>query len=440
MSLWQRPIRVSVTLAAIMVWPACSQPAAAQSPKHTPAHTQNVSNPLNDLLDEARRDIDQQKFQAAIEPLQKFIAQKPDFAYAHFQLAYAYTALERKEEALAEYRRAAALDPKMPEAQLNLGLLLLPDHPAEAVAPLERAAALLPSESRPLYLLGIARQNSGDLPGAEKALEGAVHLDSKDAVARLRLANLYLNAKRPVDAEKQFRAAAEQDPKSAEALAGLAKSLDAQNKPEAADAYREYLAVQPGDRDARERLLHLLLAQEKYEEAQAELDRVSAGHPPTEDTLRMRADIEIAQKKWPEAVATLRQTIALAPKDATLHGGLGRILMQTRDFAGAERELKIALQMDSSNLAYWKDLASSFYLAGDYRNALAALDIVAEHEEPGAIEWFVRALCNDKLNQAQPALDAYEKFLALDGNKNPDQVWQAQQRSQVLRRMLKRSP
>ena len=77
------------------------------------------------MLDEARRDIDKQDFQAAIVPLQKFLAEKDDFAYAHFQLGYAYTGLQKPQEARAEYERAMQLDPKMPEAALNLGILLL---------------------------------------------------------------------------------------------------------------------------------------------------------------------------------------------------------------------------------------------------------------------------------------------------------------------------
>jgi Flp pilus assembly protein TadD len=430
-------------LIALLLSLAPALPGAAQSTKSAKSrssHSQRLANPLNDLLDEARKDIDKQDFQAAIGPLQRFIEQKPDFAYAHFQLGYAYTALNQKEQALAEYQRAAALDPKMPEAQLNLGILLLADRPAEAVAPLEKAAALLPAESRPLYLLGVARENSGDLSGAEKALESALHLDPKDAPARIRLASVYAHDKRYADAEKNYRFASNADPKSAEALGGLAHSLDAQKKPEAADAYRDYLALRPGDRGARERLLHLLLEQQRYDEARAELDLVSAGRQPDEDVLRMRADIAVAQKQWPQAEAALRQAIALSPRDAGLHGGLGRVYLQARNFPNASNELKLAIQLDPQNAVYWKDLASTFYLAGDYRNALVALDAAAKREQPGAIEWFVRALCNDKMNQAEPALEAYEKFLALDGNKNPDQVWQAQQRSQVLRRMLKRTP
>jgi hypothetical protein len=35
-------------------------------------------------------------------------------------------------------------------------------------------------------------------------------------------------------------------------------------------------------------------------------------------------------------------------------------------------------------------------------------------------------------------LEAYQKFLELDQDKNPDQVWQAKERSKVLQRVLGR--
>ena len=103
-------------------------------------------------------------------------------------------------------------------------------------------------------------------------------------------------------------------------------------------------------------------------------------------------------------------------------------------FPAAERELKAALQIDPNRLDSWKDLSTNYYLAGNYLAALAALDVVAKAETPGPGVWFIRALCYDNLKQAQPALAAYEKFLDLDGNKNPDQVWQAQQRIKILKR------
>ena len=411
--------------------------ADAKAKRETQSRQQKVANPLNDLLDEAQKDIDANNFEAAVAPLQKFIAEKPDLAFAHFQLGYAYTALKRSDEARAEYERAIALDPKMPEAYLNLGILLLDKQEyAAAVAPLSKAVELLPAQSHPRSLLAIAQDRSGDKKGAGQSFESVLHLDPNDFAANQYLGDLDLRSGKPGEAERRFRHALEIRPDTPEALQGLARSLETQNKPEAADTYRKYLAVVPDDAGARARLIHLLVAAQEYDAALAELDRAGAGKPPSLDSLRMRADIQIAQNKLSDAVATLQQAITLAPRDAQLIGGLGRIYLQKRDFAAAEKELKAALQLDQNNLVYWKDLSSTYYLAGNCRATLATLDVVAKSEPPGSGAWFIRALCYDKLHQFKPALEAYDKFLALEQGKASDQVWQAQQRSKVLKHML----
>jgi Flp pilus assembly protein TadD len=398
--------------------------------------SQTLSNPLNDLLDEAQHAIDANNFEAALPPLNKFIAEQPEVAFAHFQLAYAYTALKRADEARTEYERAMALDPKMPEAPLNVGILLMEKEPAAAVAPLRKAVDLLPSQSRPRFLLGSALQRSGDLAAAAEAFEGALRLDPRDAEALLHLGSLYLRMKRPAEAETRFRGATEVQPNSALASLGLAQSLDAQQKPEAVDGYRAYLALRPEDSAVRARLVHLLVEQEKYDLALGEIERGEAGKPPTLESLKLRADIQIAQKNMDAAIVTLRQATALAPGDAQLVGGLGRVYLQKRDFPAAEKELKRALQVDPKNMVYWKDLSSTYYLSGNCPATLSTLDVIAKMETPGSGAWFIRALCYDKLHQLRPALEAYEKFLVLERGKSSDQVWQAQQRRKVLQHML----
>ena len=425
-------------LSLALVRAPAAKPPQNPAPKTSQPATQKLRNPLNDLLDEAQAALDKNDYEAAIPPLQKFIAEKPDVAFAHFQLAYAYTALKRPDDARQEYERCIALDPKMPEAQLNLGVLLLEKQPAAAVAALRRAVELLPSQSRPRYLLGLAQERSGDFSGAAESFAGATRLDPKDLDSVTRLGQVLLRLGKSADAEGKFRAALELQPNSPEALQGLAQSLDQQKKPQAVDAYRNYLAAEPDDKAARLRLVHLLVEQQKYDEAVAENAKNNAGQAATVDDLKLRADIEINQNKLAEAITTLRQAIALAPNDAQLHGGLGRIYLQKRQFADAEKELKAALELDGNNLAYWKDLSSTYYLAGNCQAALAALDVIGKAEAGGAGTWFIRALCYDKLNQVQPALDAYRKFLELDENKNPDQVWQANQRIHVLEKVAEK--
>jgi Flp pilus assembly protein TadD len=414
----------------------------AQSPKSKPvvqSKTQKLANPLNDLLDEAQRDIDNKNFEAAIAPLQKVIADQPEFAYAHFQLAYVYTALKKTDEARAEYARTIAIDPKMSEAYLNLGTLLLDKQEnAAAIAPLRKAAELLPAQSHPRYLLAVALDRSGDRAGAAESFQALLHLDPNDVTAIDYLGWAALRDGKAGEAETRFRRAVEVQPKEPEGREGLAESLDAQKKPEAAAAYRDYLEVVPNDSAARSRLIHLLLEQKENDAALAELDRMDAGKQPSLESVKLRADIQIASNKWDDSIATLHQALALAPNDAQLHGGLGRIFLQKRDFAAAEKELRIALRLDGNNPAYWKDLSSTFFLAGNYPAALATMDEIAKMEQPGAGVWFIRAICYDKLNQPKPALEAYQKFLELDQDKNPDQVWQARERSKVLQRMLER--
>ena len=425
------------TQAALCNCGAAVAQSDSKAKREAQARQQKIANPLNDLLDEAQRDIDANNFEAAVSPLQKFIAEKPDLAFAHFQLGYAYTALKRSEDARVEYERAIALDPKMSEAYLNLGILLLDKQEyAAAVTPLGKAVELLPAQSRPRSLLAVAQDRSGDKEGAARSFEGVLHLEPNDLTANHYLGDLDLRRGKFAEAEARFRHALQIQPDAPELLQGLAQSLEAQNKPEASDAYRKYLAVRPQDFGTREHLIHLLLYDQKYDAALAELDRADAGKPPSLNSLRMRADVQIAQNKMGDAIVTLQQAITLAPRDAQLIGGLGRIYLQKRDFAAAERELKAALQLDPNNLVYWKDLSSTYYLAGNCPATLATLDVVAKAEPPGSGAWFIRALCYDKLHQFKPALEAYDKFLALEQGKTTDQVWQAQQRSKVLKHML----
>ncbi|HEY2118549.1 MAG TPA: tetratricopeptide repeat protein [Candidatus Acidoferrum sp.] len=408
--------------------------AHAQQPA-AESKAQKLRNPLNDLLDEAQADLDKNNFEGAIQPLQKFIAEKPDVAFAHFQLAYAYTNLKRPAEAKPEYERAIVLDTKFFEAYLNLGTLLLESAPKEAIAPLRKAVELQPAQNHPHYLLAVALDRSGDEAGAAKEFQQILSLEPNDPIALKYLGWYFLRHEKPAEAEAKFRQALQVEPKDQKALLGLAQSLDARQKPEAAEAYQEYLSSNPGDEQTRKRLVHALIDQKQYDAALAELAKSPDANHPSEDILKLRADIQVAQKNNADAIESIKQAVALKPQDAQLHGELGRLYLGKRDFPNAEKELRIALQLDKNNVVYLKDLTSTYYLGGNYPMAIAGLDAVEKFETPNAGAWFIRALCYDKLVQIQPALDAYRNFLELDQNKNPDQVWQANQRIHVLQKM-----
>jgi len=434
----KRPCASGVLGVLLLLGRAGELPAQAPAGQTTPhARVQKLANPLNDFLEEARKAIDRQDYAAAVEPLQKVLAEEPGFAYAHFQLAYAFTGLGRREEARKEYERAVDLDPKLVEGWLNLGLLLLDAEPGAAAAAFRHAVDLQPAQSRTQFLLGYARERSGDLASAVGAYEEATKLDPRDYEAAFAYGRALLRLNRPVEAESRFRNALASKPDSAPARLGLASSLAAQKKPEAAAAFRAYLQLKPDDQAARLDLARLLYSQGQFATALAELDAGEAGQPVSLDALRLRADVLLAQSRWDDAAEVLQRALAQAPGDGDLHAALGHAYLEKKDYAPAEKELKAVLAQNPKSLAALRDLVIAYSVSGDCPEALGAVDQLATMETLKGGAWFVRGTCYDKMGHVAEAIEAYRKFLELDAGRNDREEFQARERSAVLTRELK---
>jgi Flp pilus assembly protein TadD len=418
-------------------------PAAGQGPARTPqapaARKERRDDPLAALLRQAEDAIEKKDFAAAVPPLERYVAERPDDATAHFHLGYVYSALERWDAAKSEYARAIALNPKLAAAHLNLGLVLLDHDPAAAVEPLQQAAELLPDQSRPRFLLALALERAGKPARAIEEYEAAERLDPKSYEIRFALGRALLAGGRAADAEPRFRQALALRGNSAPARLGLAESLRLQDKQEAAAAaFAAYLELQPQDRDARRQRAALLADVKRYDEALAELDRSEAAGPPALAGAKLRAEIYLQQKQWTEAADALQKALGLAPQDAELHARLGRVWLEKRDFAAAERELRQALQLDRGLTDALRDLMDVYYLNQNCAATLTVLDLLAQREPPTAGSWFVRATCYDRVQRKEEAVAAYQKFLALDQGRNDNQDFQARQRIRILTRELQK--
>ena len=207
---------------------------------------------LNNLLAEAQAALDRKDFATAASDYQSYLEKKPEDAAVHFQLGYAFTGLQKFDQAKVQYQKAIDLNPKMPEAYLNLGLALLDSDPAAAVAPLQEAAELLPNQPRAKFALGAAYERTGQSAQAIEQYQAAEKLDDKDFETHFALARALLNAKRPAESEPEFRAAVGLRKDSLPATAGLIQSLAAQKKTDAAAAeLAAYLEMAPTDHGAR---------------------------------------------------------------------------------------------------------------------------------------------------------------------------------------------
>jgi protein O-GlcNAc transferase len=434
---WFRAGLATAWLAAVGI------PIAPQSQRKTPAAPPADSSPkeredtLASLLQQANDAIDKMDFAAALDPLQKYIGQRPDEPYAHFQLGYAYAGLKRPDDAKTEFSRAIALDPKMAAAHLNLGLVLMDKDPASAAEAFQHAAELQPSESRPRFLAGFSFEHAGHFPEAVGQYRAALALSPKDYEAHFALGRALLRSNDVAGAEEQFRAALASRGDAAPAQLGLASALLAEKKYEAAaDSFAEYLKLNPGDRSAHFDRASALLDLNRLEEALAELDRSDAGAAPTADTLKMRGEIYMQQKKWKEAGDALRQAISLSTKDSELAEWIGHVDIELHDYPAAVHILEQVQAQNPQNADALRDLSNAFYLNENYAAALEAMDRLAKLETPKPGAWFVRAICYDKLSRRAEAIEAYQMFVDQDAGQHDTQDFQARHRIQVLQKEL----
>jgi len=231
---------------------------------------------LNRLLTAAEDAVNKQDYASAAQDYQAYLAKKPDDAVVHYDLGYAYTALQKPADAKSEYEKAIALDPKMAAAYQNLGVTLIPTDPAAAIEPLQQAAELMPEDARTKWLLGIALEaTKKDAPAIEQ-YQAAEKLDAKSVEIRNSLGFALLRTGRAGEAETAFCDALALQPTGAaaeQAHKGLLRALLAQKKnDEAATEMGVYLAAHPGDATMQLEHASLLVDAGKDDDALAELD------------------------------------------------------------------------------------------------------------------------------------------------------------------------
>ena len=445
------PIRTHRHLAAFgliaLLAPALLISEPRQNPSRTPSNSQSKSqqsppsaDPLAQLLSQAQDALDRNDYAAAIPLLQQIASAKPTEAMPHFELGFAYSGLKKNPEAIAEYRQAISLDPKLAPAYLNLGISLLDSDPAAAADSLRHAIELLPGQPRPVYLLGEALERSGKRSEAIEQYRAAAALAPKDDAILFALARTLLADAQIPAGESGFRQLLALKPDSAPAQLGLAESLLGQQKTaEAVDLLRDYLQKVPDDSHARFERAAALQDLNRFDESLRELDRLDERIPPTAEALKLRGSIYLQQKKWAEAAASFEKGLASSPDDAQFHMWLGQTKMELHDYTAAEKELRRSLELAPDNSDALRELVGVYYLSGQYQATLSTLDILTQRVTPSPLDWFFRALSCDKLGRKPEAAAAYQKFLQLDRGERPDQEFQAQARLRLLLRELGRS-
>ena len=342
-------------------------------------------------------------------------ASKPaisDNVRTHFSAAQ--EAQQRRDYAAAEreYRAVLVEAPNFAEVHMNLGLLYqLQDRTSEAMAEFRRALQIKPTLAGANFFLGVDYCKKGD--GAK--------------------------------AIPYLKAAARQEPERSDIWSWLATAQEISDNYQAeVSTLKHALSLQPHDVD----MLYLL--GHTYEKlGRQEVSRLEKAAPASSWSEQLLAESYSSSTQWSFAVLRFQNALALTPRRAGLHVGLGEVLLHAGKLDQAAQEFERELQINPESLRAIIRQGELKLIRGDTDAALAdwtralTIDrprteqILGMHETEfgeGAIDQLPDSL-REKIQSASPQLRARHEaatnlaraFLAAqNGNSLPDDVEPAQ--------------
>jgi predicted Zn-dependent protease len=399
-----------------------------------PASKPSQQSPAQPLV-ESESNIALQNYDAARKQLQTWIATHPADARALFDLAYIDDAQNHAEAAEAGYRKSIAADPKEFEPRLALGLLLArQDHPQQAVEQLQVAVTLEPNPPNPTAQAQAFRtlarlERTTDPSAAKEHLLQAIHLGGEQPDDVLLTAEIATANDDDETADEAYRRVLARQPESSAATAGLVHLLLKQKKyAEAEPLLRSALVRDPDDPALNSQLASTLTYEGKKDEALALLEKLYKLKPDDPAIGEMLADAYTQNGNPEKAEPILVDLLKRSPENAELLSARGDNLLQQHRYPEAMTALREALKVSPENADDWMDLAIAASQAHQYSTALDALSMRAKYaaENPGSN--FLMATAYDNLHRNKLAVEYYQKFLELSAGKFPDQEWQAQHR------------
>ena len=427
--------RSAARIATLILWPVaafvvlCGPPAGAQE--------------TASLLQQAAVALENQDYAGAAKALEEYLPGNPEDFRAEFNLAYAYSMMGRRADAIVHYKNVASRQPEIVPVRLNLGILLVEEgQAAEAVEHLQFVAQKEPGDFRAVIYLARALAGSGRLAEAGGAYEKALQLKPDDAEAHEAYARLTAESDSSL-AEQHLRRALEIDPSRDEARLLLASVLEtraaqgADTLGEAAEFYRNYLDAHPNGSESnslRVRLGQIYSSQQKNAEAIAQWEAAwAAGDSSTElERLLLDAYLKGPEPQKDKASELVARMLSRNETDAELWMLAGRLRLEKREYEQAGARFLRAAQLRPDWAEAHVNLASTLFLLKEYEPTLRVLAKVAELGADTAGTHFLRAVSHDNLHHQEEALENYERFLALAGGKNPDQEFQARQRIRII--------
>jgi tetratricopeptide (TPR) repeat protein len=434
---FHRSLRTTAALLCFLsLVPAATK---AQLPAGTTDTTQSSTQTQDPLRIQATEALEKQDYPTALKLLTTLSEKNPDDARILYNLASTQDALDQTSAAEATYRRAIKADPSYFEPHLALGLLLARnDKRTEARAEILKATTLNADNPalKARAFRTLARLDQTSTPSvASDELLSALKLSPETPDDILLSGELAEASGDPASAEAAYRRLLAVDPQNHDATAALTHLLLHQQKSDQAEPLLiAALAKDPDNPTLNTQLAILYEKQGKTAESLTILQKLHTAHPEDAAITRLLAHLYARNQQYDQAAPLYAALVAGSPQDPTLLDDSADALIHLKQFAEAEALLKRAVAKpdafpsrdDLGNAAGHLAFASS--VNNDPTITLQALTLRATVLPNSPSSLFLGATAHDKLHHTKQATDLYKQFLSVANGQFPDEEWEARHR------------
>lgn len=355
-------------------------------------------------------DLQMQNYKDAVDPLEQAIQINPKSPEAHLNLGNVYDGLKRYDDAVREFKKVIELQPtnapaaKQADPWYNLGSVYYKQRKwPEAIAAYQKSAALNPKDPYVMDGLGYVLLETGDTRGAIAAYEKATRLQSDNASFQFNLGLAWL-----AQAKKAVTKAAADNARTS-ALVPLSRAVElAPTNVQNHETYGETLYDLGRDQEA-------LIQFDKA----AQLD-------PKQYTPVYNMGVSYSRTgQQAKAIDAFHKALEIKPDDRDALHGLALSQSKSNQFDEATVTYKHITELTPDDLTAWINLAYCLRSKGDKEAEVNALEEALKHgNDPAKTAMVRRALASyyykkgdeESLKRAQ---DEFEHSLK-DAPDNPE--------------------
>ncbi len=299
-------------------------------------------------------------------------------------------------------------------ALFDQGVRVAATDPERAAALFEKAFAADPNLGYAAYNAGIAYERLGDPSRARDAYLKALGVAPDFEPASLNLTRLRLRSGRAEEAESDLRARIAAHPDKVGLRNQLVEVLLATGRLEGAEQEsRRVLKVDEQNVAALVNLATAYYENKRYELAKMVLDNARQVDPKDPAVWNRLGFVELALDHRPEAFEAFQKAASLRPDYPEAHVNYGAMLVDAEDYAGAVKELELAIRYAPTSAAARIDLGNAYRGAKQFDLAQKEYEraFMLDGSRPDA--WFNMAvLYLDGDKQGMSAVDRLEKSIA----------------------------